>query len=547
MDYVHQYWQEIERGEIVVSQKVSTIYAQLVDEIDNPKGQWVFDQKKALRPIEFVEKFCRQSKGEWIGEPLKLELFQKAYISALFGFVDKDTGFRRYKETMFLCGRKNGKSSMLAAIALYMLTADGEGGAEVYSIATKADQSRIIFNEAVHMVQQSPHLSKYIVKRKTDMYMPATFSTMAPLASETKSLDGLNSHCVIIDELHAIRNRELYEIMKQSMAARRQPLLIMITTSGTVRECIYDDMYDYATQVLEGAIQDERFLPVLYELDNRSEWIDPSAWMKANPGLGTIKKYEDLVEKVERAKSNPKDLPGILCKDFNVRETAYDAWLTFETANNEETFNLGDFRGSYAIGGVDLSSTTDLTCATILMMKPGDPKKYVHQMYWMPADLIEQRTIEDKIPYNAWLQRGLLRGCEGQKINYADVTKWFVDLVQQYDIRPFWVGYDPWNAQYWVDEMKEYGFEMRIVRQGARTLSSPMKELEADLRAKLVNYNNNPILKWNLTNLAVKRDDNDNIRPVKGRKQRARIDGAVSLIIAYAVLHEKYNDYQALI
>ena len=160
-----------------------------------------------------------------------------------------------------------------------------------------------------------------------------------------------------------------------------------------------------------------------------SEWIDPSAWMKANPGLGTIKKYEDLVEKVERAKSNPKDLPGILCKDFNVRETAYDAWLTFETANNEETFNLGDFRGSYAIGGVDLSSTTDLTCATILMMKPGDPKKYVHQMYWMPADLIEQRTIEDKIPYNAWLQRGLLRGCEGQKINYADITLSLIHIL----------------------------------------------------------------------------------------------------------------------
>jgi len=513
----------------------------------DPSSLWEFNEELASRPIEFIEKFCRQSKGEWIGKPLKLELFQKAYISALFGFVNRQTKLRRFKETIFLCGRKNGKSSLLSGIALYMLMADGEGGAEVYSIATKADQSRIIFSEAVHMVKQSPALSKFIHKRKTDMYMPITFSTMAPLASESKSLDGLNSHCVIIDELHAIRDRNLYDVMKQSMSARRQPMLVMITTAGTVRECIYDDIYDYATKVVDGVIEDDQFLPVLYELDNRNEWTDYRMWQKANPGLGTIKKIEYLAEKVERAKNDPKELPALLCKEFNIRETVAEAWLPFEVINNEETFTIEEFRGSYAIGGVDLSSTTDLTCATIVMMKPNCTKKYVLQQYFMPEEIIESRAKEDKVPYDIWRRQGLLTACEGYKVNYSDVTAWFLKLFNEYDIRPLWIYYDPWNSSYWVQEMKDYGFQMVEARQGYKTLSQPMKELEADLKNKEINYNNNPILKWNLTNVVAKRDENDNIRPIKGKNLRARIDGAVSLLIAYVGLQDHLNDYKALI
>ena len=547
MNYIESYLNEIETGHVLVSQRVRKIYERLATEMHDPSSRWEFNAELGERPIEFIEKFCRQSKGEWIGKPLKLELFQKAYISALFGFVDRETKLRRFKETIFLCGRKNGKSSLLSAMALYMLMADGEGGSEVYSIATKLDQSKIIFSEAVHMVEQSPALSKFIKKRRTDIYMPVSFSKMEPLATGSKSLEGHNSHCVIIDELHAIRDRSIYDAMKQSMSARRQPMLVMITTAGTVRECIFDDIYDHATKIIDGVIEDEQFLPVLYELDSRDEWTDYRMWQKANPGLGTIKKMEYLAEKVERAKNDPKELPALLCKEFNIRETVAEAWLPFEAINNEETFNVEEFRGSYAIGGVDLSSTTDLTCATIVMMKPNCTKKYVLQQYFMPEEIIESRAKEDKVPYDIWRRQGLLTACEGYKVNYSDVTAWFLKLFNEYDIRPLWIYYDPWNSSYWTQEMQDYGFQMVEARQGYKTLSPAMKDLEAGLKNKEINYNNNPILKWCLTNVVAKRDDNDNIRPIKGKNLRARIDGAVSLIIAYVGLQEHLNDYRALL
>lgn len=258
-------------------------------------------------------------------------------------------------------------------------------------------------------------------------------------------------------------------------------------------------------------------------------------------GLGTIKNIKDLRDKVNRAKNNPTELTNLLCKDFNIRQNDQDKWISFDIANNEEPYDIGELFDTYAIGGVDLSSTTDLTCATLLIIKHG--KKYVLQQYFIPSERLEFKIKDDKIPYDKWEKRGLVTICEGAKVNYSDVTQWFLKMHNEYDISALWIGYDPWNTQYWVEEMKDYGFEMVEVRQGAKTMSNPMKQLEADLIEKNVNYNNNPILKWCLCNTAVKRDENDNIRPVKGQKQRARIDGTVSLIIAYCVLYEKMNDY----
>ena len=331
------------------------------------------------------------------------------------------------------------------------------------------------------------------------------------------------------------------------MSSRRQPLLVMITTSGTVRECIYDDMYNYACNVVDGIVDDDRFLPIIYELDDRNEWTDFKAWEKANPGLGTIKKLEDITEKVERAKVNSKDLPGILCKDFNVRDTVAGTWLTFEDINNSEKIDISSVEGTYAVGGADLSSTTDLTCATLVLMKPNSVCKYILQQYFLPEEIIEQREKEDKIPYTKWRERGLLTACEGNKVNYSDVTLWFEKMMNVYNITPLWIGYDPWNSKYWIDEMKQKGFEMEEVRQGYKTLSQPMKELEGDFKGKLIVYDDNPILKWCLTNTSVKRDENDNVRPVKGQNSRARIDGAVSLLIAYTVLHNHLSDYKSFI
>lgn len=546
-NYILEYWNKIQSGEIVACKRLKQQFQKLVEELENPRDPWVFDLERANRPIEFIERFCKHSKGKWAGKPVKLELFQKALIQAVYGFVHKETGLRRCREAFILLGRKNGKSTLMSALGLYMLVGDGEGGAECYCVATKKDQARIVFAEACNMVSQSPALRKHIKKRKTDLYFPVTFSKYEPLASESNSLDGLNSHCIIMDELHAIKDRNLYDVMKQSMTTREQPILFMITTAGFVRECIFDDIYSYACKVLDGLIEDERFLAFIYELDDRSEWTDFRAWEKANPGLGTIKNYEELAAFVERAKNDPKFLPTVLTKDFNIRETVSGSWLTFEEINNTETFDIEELKGSYAVGGVDLSSTTDLTCATLLIMKPGSDKKYCIQQYFLPEEGLEQRVIEDKIPYDKWRDRGLLAVTPGNKIDYHMVTEWFLKMLNEYDIHPLWIGYDPWNSRYWVQEMEEHGFVMVEVRQGYKTLSQPMKELEADLKAHKINYNNNPILKWCLTNVNVKRDENGNIRPVKGQNQRQRIDGAVSLLIAYTVLFNNMQDYQAMI
>ena len=544
MNYILEYLKAIEDGEIITSKRVYKVYKKLADDLKNPNSKYIFDEKKATRPIEFIEKFCKHSKGEWAGKPVKLELFQKAFISALFGFVDKNTSFRKYKETLFMVARKNGKSTMLAGIALYMLIADNEPGAEVYSTATKKDQARIIFDETHNMIKQSPELNKFIKKRKSDLYFPLTMSKFQPLGKNSDTLDGLNSHLVIMDELHSVKDRNCYEVMKQSQSARRQPLFIMITTAGTVRECVFDDMYSYACKIADGTFVDETFLPIIYELDCKDEWIDLNAWKKANPGLNTIKKLSDLSEKVERAKNNPKDLSGILTKDFNIRDTISNAWLSFDDINNEKTFDLPEFKNCYAIGGADLSITTDLTCATLLLMNKETEERFITQMYWLPRDNFEKRVQLDKIPYDKWLQRGLLRLCNGNSINYGDVTAWFLEMVNKYGITPAWIYYDSYSAKYWVEEMENNGFVMVRCIQGAKTLSLPMQMLGADLKAKKINYNNNPILKWCLTNTGIQTDRNGNIVPIKAQSAKQRIDGTASLLDAYVGLYEHFNEFK---
>ena len=552
MNYIREYVELIKRGKIKTSARVRKVYTRLLKEIDRPPKnfKYYFDEEAGERPIKFIETFCKQSQGD-LGAPLELELFQRAYIQALFGFLDKETGYRRFRETMFLVGRKNGKTTLMAGIALYLLTADYEGAAEIYSVATKKDQARKALTEAVNMIKQSPELRALLKKRRNDVYFAATSSKFEALASDSNTLDGLNSHGVIIDELHAIRDRNLYEVMKQSTSSRRQPLIVMITTAGTVRECIFDDMYEYACRVADGEEVDEAFLPILYELDERSEWLDPKMWIKANPGLGKIKQVETLRSFVERAKKNPADRAGVLCKDFNVRENDSTAWLPFDVINNEATFELADVYDTYAIGGCDLSSTTDLTCATLLIRKPNDKTVYVLQHYFLPQARIDELSDKkqrsgghsnDEAPYKLWAERGLLTACQGARVNYSDVTAWFVQMRDQYKIDCWKCGYDRALAGYWVDEMTANGFTMDKVIQGTYTFSQPMRELGAALQDKLVNYNNNPVLKWCLSNTGKKEQGLNNIMPVKISEKR-RIDGMVSLLNAWVVYVRDYEDY----
>ena len=543
MNYILEYWEEITSGRVTVSKRVRQQYEKLVDNMRDPKGGYVFDEKRATKPIAFIEKFCKHSKGEWAGKSVRLELFQRAFVSALFGFVDSDTGLRQYREALFYVARKNGKSTMLAGIALYMLIADNEAGAEVYAVATKKDQASLIFNETHNMIMQSPQLRDYVRKRKMDLYFAANLSKFQPLGKNSDTLDGLNASCVIMDELHGIKDRNLYDVMKQSQSARRQPLLVMITTAGTVRECIFDDMYSYACNVLDGKFEDDTFLPILYELDDRAEWNDPAVWPKANPSLGTIKKLDDLTQRIKKAENSPNDLSGILVKDFNVRETVKTAWLSYDALNNEETFDITSFYKCHAIGGADLSITTDLTSATLLMMDKETEKRFVTQMYWLPADSLEERVYKDKIPYDKWLQQGLLRLCNGNSINYGDVTAWFLEMANTHKIIPAWIYYDSYSAKYWVEEMEYHGFNMVRCIQGAKTLSLPMQMMGADLTAKKINYNNNPILKWCLTNTGVQTDRNGNIVPIKNQSAKQRIDGTASMLDAYVGLYEHYNEF----
>lgn len=564
LTYIEEYYQYLLKNPDKACHKILTVYSKLVYDIYHPseinfynesteeeeKHIYIFNIKKANRPIEFIEKYCRHSKGKWARKPIKLELWQKATIQAMFGFVDKETEIRKYIKVALFIGRKNGKSTLSAAIGLYMLCADGEGGAECYSVAVKKDQAKIVWEEAKRMVKKSPSLSKRIKCLVNGMFYDKTESVFKALASMDNSLDGLNSSYVAADEIHAWVVKNLLDVLFDSMASREQPLLFETSTSGKVRENVYDDEYDYYENIIkgyegiEGGIVDETVLPFIYELDSRDEWLDEKKWFKANPGLGTIKSYKFIRDKIVKAKNSPKELVNILCKDFNIPQTSEEKWLTFETAINKATYDIDILRDTYAIGGADLSSTTDLTCATLLVFK--NKIKYVLQQYFIPEANLEHKIKEDKIPYDIWKERSLVTICEGATVNYTDVTNWFLKMNKEYGISALWVGYDPWRAPYWVEEMEETGFTMIEVRQGPKTMSNSMKQLEGDLMEKVVNYNNNPILAWCLTNTVVKRDDNDNIRPVKGRQQRARIDGAVSLIIAYCVLFEKMQDYLVL-
>lgn len=549
-----EYWNKIESGEEVVGNKVRRVYKKLFDDLSDTKSEWEYSPKRANHAIEFIENFCKHSKGRLGGKPFILELWQKAMTAAVFGFVHKIDGVRKYREFILIVARKNGKSAWGSAVALYMLVADGEAGPEVVSAATKKDQAKIIWSEAKRMVKKSPSLSKRIKTLVAEMISDFNDGSFKPLSSDSNTLDGLNVHCSLIDELHAIEDKNLYDVIVDGMSAREQPLSIITTTAGTVREGIFDIKYDEAERIINGyddpdGYKDERVLPIIYELDKREEWTDEKCWKKANPGLGTIKSLVQLRDKVNKAKANPLLVKNLLTKDFNIRETTSEAWLTFEQLNNPATFDVAALNPSYGIGGCDLSETTDLTAAKVIFMRPNDENIYVLQMYWLPEDLLEQRIKEDKIPYDIWRDMGLLRTTPGNSVHAKFVTEWFLEIRDKYDIYLPWIGYDRWSAKYWVEDMQgHFGKESMVpIAQGKQTLSAPMKKLGADLEKNLIIYNNNPIDKWCLSNTAIDIDKNLNIQPNKSKNQRRRIDGTAALLNAYVVLQDKWNDYQNMI
>lgn len=557
VSYLEDYATNVVSGEIAACHRIKQVYAKLLDKLRNPAkyAPYIFDESLANKPIEFIETFCKQAQGQ-MGTPLHLGLFQKAKFQALFGFVHRETKLRQYNECLTIEGRKNGKTTEMSAINLFLLMGDKEGAPEIYTIATMLDQAKKCFDECHKMTKQSPMLSKYLKKRMADLYFAHNMGTIKALASNSNSLDGLNAHGVTIDELSAIKNRDIYDLMKQSMSARQQPILFCITTNGFVRDNIFDSQYEYACGVLDGKITDEKFLPIIYELDSKDEWDDEGCWVKANPGIGTIKSVSFLRESVEKAKSDPAFKPTVMVKDFNMKENSSAAWLVWEEIDNQAELNFAAMGFRYGIGGFDASETTDLTAAKVLCKRRNDDKIYVKSMYWLPEDVVRQmdadgnRRERDNVPYILWEQQGLLRTTPGNKVDKRCVLEWFKEVRDKDDVYIPWIGYDPWHIDdSLLNEFRsEFGSDSMIkVRQGVQTLSYPMKSLKGDLRARKIVFNKNPIDMWNLSNLEIRVDLNGNIQPVKGADQRKRIDGAMALIDAYVVMGDKMDEYDSLI
>jgi phage terminase large subunit-like protein len=550
-----EYYEQIKNGKVTVCDKIRKWYKHLSDKVINPTDGYHYEAKRGNHIIEFIENYCRHSKGKMGGQLVKLELWEKAWLAATFGFVDDD-GIRQYNLSVLIIGKKNGKSLLASAIGLYMLIGDGEPGPEVYAVATKRDQAKIIWQEAKRMVRKSETLLKRIKPLLNELssedYNCGVFK---PLASDSDTLDGLNVHCCLMDELHQWKNgRQLYDIMADGTIGRDQPLILVTTTAGKIREDIYDEIYDDAVRTTNGLFdevgyKDEHSLYIIYELDKREEWENPDCWEKANPGLGTIKNRNVLASKVKKAQANPSLVRNLVCKEFNIAETSTESWLNFEELNNETKFDVKELRPTYGIGGADLSSTTDLTAAKMLFRVPDNENIFILSMYWIPADLVEKKVTEDKIPYDKWIEQGFMRTCPGNKIDASVVTAWYQELQDEYDIYLWKEGYDAWSAQMWVNQMIDaFGpTVMEAVHQGKKTLSAPMKALKADLVKKRIIYNNNPIDKWCLANTAIDEDRNGNIQPIKTSKSTRRIDGTAALLDAYTIYFEYEDEYLSIV
>jgi len=548
--YLETYCRAVLDGKIVACEKIKIVCDKLLDAIYSP-DKYHFDEELANRHIDFIEKFCCVPSGD-IGTPLRLQLFQKAQLQAVFGFVD-DNNIRQYNEVLIIEGRKNGKSSLLAAVMIDMLVNDGEGAPQIVSAATALDQSKLAFNAAYRMVQQSPMLRSHIKKRAADLYFPHNMGYIKALASNTNTLDGLDLHCCVIDELAAIKDRSTYDLLKQAMGARSQPLLFCITTNGFIRNNIFDSQYKYASDLLTGTVENEHFLPFIYELDRMENWDDEAHFMEANPGLGTIKSVDYMKQMVQKGKDDPSFKPTILVKEHNKPQTSASAWLTFDETSSPGTIaeTLKAYKFDYGIGGFDAADTTDLNAATIICQRPGDPRIFRRSMYWIPESVLEDeektgsRRGRDGVPYRLWIDQGWMRTCPGNRCEKRIFLEWFKEIKYTEDIYPLYIAYDPWHiTEELLGEFRaEFGPNAMIpIRQGVLTLSEPMKNMKADLQAKRI-ISDSPVDQWCLINTHVKTDVNGNIQPVKSRDRTQRIDGTVAFLCAYRALMDHAGEY----
>lgn len=505
----------------------------------HPKGYW-FDAEAAERPVRTIEAFCKHHKGEWAGKPLLLEEWQKRLIRIAFGWMRPD-GTRRFRILYIEVPRKNGKSEIGAALGLYLLVADHEPGAEIYSSATKKDQAKIVHDTAVAMVKASPELKKWVRSYRNNLHCVRLGSKFEPLGADSSTLDGLNPHGNIVDELHAHRDRGVWDVLDTAMGARRQPMTIAITTAGVYEpESIGWQQHEHAQKVLEGVIEDDAYCAYIAAAPEDADWTLPETWATANPNLGVSVKPDYLAEQCEKAKAQPSFLNTFLRLHLNRWTSQQDRWLAMEHWNAcdqdltpvEAAERESRLAGAVAFAGLDLASKVDIAAFVLALPREDDVVELVCR-FWVPEEKVVERSRRDRVPYDAWVREGWLTATPGNVIDYEFIRAEMNRLSGQYDLRE--VGFDPWNATQLATQLSEDGFTMVEVRQGFRSLSEPAKALEARIMAKQIRHAGHPVLRWMVSNVATREDPNGNIAPDKSASSE-KIDGVVATIMAFSRL-----------
>lgn len=532
-NYIVEYHDKIERGQIIAGKWIKKIYKILVDGIKS--GDWDFDAKKANKAIQFIENFCHHSKGR--NDLFKLELWQKAIVSAIFGILDKKTHRRQFREIFLLVGRKNGKSLFAAAIMAYVAYIDGEYGSELYCLAPKLDQADIVYDSFYKITQAEEELVEVTKKRRSDIYIEELNTTIKKIAFNAKKADGFNPTMTTNDEMEAWpgdQGLKQYEVMVSGTGARTEPITLSTSTAGYVNDGIFDELMKRSTAFLKGSSKERRLLPFLYMIDDLEKWNTKEELAKANPNLGVSVQWEFFEEQIAIALQSLSKKAEFMTKYCNIKQNSSIAWLDYETVAKAagQPYTLDDFRGCYCVAGIDLSRTTDLTAVSLVIEKGG--KNHIITQFFMPQERYNVAIDEEGVPYNIFKEQGYLTISGEHQVNYKDVFAWFVRLIKEYKIRPLKVGYDRYCAGYLVEEMKEAGFHMDDVYQGTN-LTPVLNTFEGDLKDGMYLIGENNLLKSHLLNVAVQiQTDDSRMKPVKIEK-RAHIDGAVSIFDALAV------------
>ena len=545
-NYIAEYYAEIKAGRVRVGKHIKAIYKILVDNID--KGVYIYDPKKATKAIRFIENFCHHSEGR--SDLLKLELWQKAAVAAIFGIIDPATGYRQFREVFLLVARKNGKTLFAAAIMAYMAYIDGEYGAKLYCLAPKLDQADLCFDAFYQIVQAEKELDDITKKRRADIYIKDFNTTIKKIAFNSKKSDGFNPHFVLNDEMEAWNGDQglkQYEVMTSAIGSRRQPVILSTSTAGYINDGIFDELMRRSTAFLKGRSDEKRLLPLLYIIDNPDLWDTREELEKSNPNLDVSVSWEFYQEQIAIARASLSKKSEFLTKYCNIKQNSSVAWLEYpdvekavlkDGAGLPKAISLEDFKGCYCVGGIDLSRTTDLTAAVVIIER--DDINYIFAKFFMPLERYKVAINEENTPYNIFEERGFLQLSGENAVDYRDVYNWFFELVKVYKIRPLKVGYDRYSAQYLVQDMKESGFHMDDVYQGTN-LTPVLHAFEGELKDGKYCIGDNALLQSHLLNVAVDINLNDSrMKPVKIEK-RAHIDGAVAIFDALAV-KMKYHD-----